>query len=178
MNRESVYAIAQRWIAAAILVVVPVASSAGQQAPGASPSLPAYRPPALALVQPAAGGSLPEDKPVIVFRFAPGEPNDPIDARSFGVSVNGVDRTELFQVSAAEAWGALGDPEESGVNAGPHHVAARICSARGACAEISATVSVVEASATSRASSEPSPHVTRRKVVDAVVSILRKLLEP
>jgi hypothetical protein len=59
----------------------------GAQQPPASPPatnapvLAAYRAPTIALVQPPAGGSVPQDKPVVVFRFAAGEPDDPIDSR-------------------------------------------------------------------------------------------------
>jgi hypothetical protein len=154
----------------------PLTTEAQQATPAAS--LPAYRPPALALVQPAAGGSLPSDKPVLVFRFAPGEANDPIDAHSFTVTVNGVDRTDRFQVTAAEGWGPLADAEAGGVRVGPRQVFARVCSTRGACAEVAAVVPVVESAPAQPAQSEASGGVPRRKILDAVVAAIRKLLEP
>jgi hypothetical protein len=83
----------------ALLAGAPSQGSAQQPVPAPAPSsspAPAYRPPALALVQPAAGGSVPQDRPVVVFRFAAGEPNDLIDVRSFAVAVDGHDRTQLF----------------------------------------------------------------------------------
>jgi hypothetical protein len=45
------------------------------------PAVPSYQPPVLALVQPATGGSVPQDRPVIVFRFAPGDSIDPVNAQ-------------------------------------------------------------------------------------------------
>jgi hypothetical protein len=169
---------ARTWIAVLPWLVLPAMPLEAQQAPSPASSLPAYRPPALALVQPAAGGSVPDDKPVVVFRFAPGEPNDPIDAQSFAVTVDGVDRTAGFQVTAGEAWGTLANSGEGDVSAGTRQIAARICSARGACAEVSATVAVIESARASPASAEGSANARRRKVMDAVVAVLRKLLEP
>jgi hypothetical protein len=71
---------------------------------------------------------------------------DPVDARTFAVTVDGVDRTALFQVTADEAWGALAKPgsADSLIALGSHAVLARVCSARGACAEAATTVLVVE----------------------------------
>lgn len=166
------------WIAILSCLALLAAPLKAQQAPGAASSLSPYRPPALALVQPAAGGSVPDDKPVIVFRFAPGEPNDPIDAQSFAVTVDGTDRTSRFQVTAGEAWGALAELPEGSASPGTHQVFARICSARGACSEVTATVAVIESARASSAPAEASGNARRRKVMDAVVSVLRKLLEP
>jgi hypothetical protein len=166
------------WIAVLQCLVLPVVPLKAQQAPSASSSLPAYRPPALALVQPAAGGSVPDDKAVIVFRFAPGEPNDPIDAQSFAVTVDGTDRTSRFQVTAGEAWGALAELPEGSASPGTHQVSARICSTRGACSEVTAAVAVIASARASSAPAEASGNARRRKVMDAVVSVLRKLLEP
>ena len=109
-------------------------------------SLPPYRAPALSLVQPPAGGRLPQDRPIVVFRFAPGESGDPIDAQSFSVTVGGENRSGLFQVAASEAWGPLAPAAAGQAEAmapGVHAIAARICSVRGACAEVSAMVTVV-----------------------------------
>lgn len=169
---------APTWIAVLLCLVLSATPLAAQQSPGAASSLPAYRPPALALVQPAAGGSLPSDKPILVFRFAPGEPNDPIDAQSFAVTVDGTDRTSRFQVTAGEAWGTLAELPEGSASPGTHQVSARICSTRGACSEVTAAVAVIASARASSAPAEASGNARRRKVVDAVVSVLRKLLEP
>src|SRR3712207_547682 len=59
---------------------------------GQVPPSGAYRTPSLALVQPASGGTVPQDKPVVVFRLMQGDASDPIDARSFVVTVDGQDR--------------------------------------------------------------------------------------
>lgn len=169
---------APTWIAVLPCLVLSATPLTAQQVPSAASSLPAYRPPALALVQPAAGGSVPDDKPVIVFRFAPGEPNDPIDARSFAVTVDGTDRTSRFQVTAGEAWGALSELPEGSASPGTHQVSARICSTRGACSEVTAAVAVIGSARASSAPVEGSGNGRRRKVMDAVVAVLRKLLEP
>lgn len=155
------------------------------QQPAPSPSqptvLPPYRAPTIALVQPQNGGAVPQDKPVVVFRFAAGEPADPIDARSFRVAVDGEDRTALFQVSAGEAWGPLamasaGRPDDA-VAAGAHTLAARVCSSRGACASTTATVTALPAAAV--ATPAPAPSAKRRaRVIDVLLSAVRKLLMP
>jgi hypothetical protein len=152
-------------------------STPGQPPQSAGPAqLPFYRPPALALVQPAAGGSVPEDKPFVVFRFAQGEPNDPIDIRSFIVTVNGEERSTLFQVTSSEAWGPLVPRESSGraaLSTGAHQVIARICSIRGACSETSATVAVTLA---------PNPIEDgadrKRSLLNVLLDVARKLLKP
>src|SRR5690242_206363 len=57
-----------------VLVCALVASGAGrtlaQQPVQAPPVLAIHRSPSLALVQPAGGGSVPQDRPAIMFRFA------------------------------------------------------------------------------------------------------------
>lgn len=113
----------------------------------APPALALYRAPVIALVQPAAGGSVPQDKPVVVFRFAQGEANDAIDARSLTVGTDGKDVTTAFQVATGEAWGplALAASGEAALPAiGAHQLTARICSERGACASTTATLTVSE----------------------------------
>src|SRR5688500_18148450 len=96
----------------------------GSGAPGQA-MVAAYRLPTIALVQPSGAPTLPSDKPVVVFRFAPGEPNDPIDLASFAVTVDGRDQTRSFQVTASEAWGTLaggaGVPNDSLLTFGSHH---------------------------------------------------------
>ena len=102
-----------------------------------------YRAPSVVLAYPARGAALPADKAVLVFRFAPGEADDPIDLASFRATVDGVDRTALFRVTDAQAWAAIGDsPANPGVTAGPHVVGARVCSARGACGALTVSVDV------------------------------------
>lgn len=149
--------------------------------PGASTgttSLPLYRPPALALVQPPAGGSVPQDRPIVVFRFAPGESGDPIDARSFSVTVNTENRSALFQVAASEAWGPLA-PAVPGhapaIAPGAHRVAARICSVRGACAEVIAMVTVV---ASPSSIPEKASVDRKRTLIDLLLLAARKLINP
>ena len=151
-------------------------SSTAQPNPSPPVSLAPYRPPALALVQPAAGGSVPHDRPIVVFRFAAGEPNDAIDARSFTVAVDREDRTALFQVSASEAWGPLTPSHTSSAQpiTRTRQIAARICSARGTCSEVAATVTV----APSATSGEKPADERRRTVIDVLLDAARKLLRP
>jgi hypothetical protein len=125
------------------------ASTSSAQLPTPAPAPPSpYHAPAMILAQPSDGGALPADKPVAVFRFTTGEATDPVDALSFTVTVDGVDRTALFElttsvingVASGEAWGPIDDPSTSA--SGPHDVRARICSMRGACTTVHASVSV------------------------------------
>ena len=125
------------------LALVPAGCALAGRAPGLSP----YRPPAVVLAYPARGVALSADKPVVVFRFAPREAGDPVDAASFRATVDGVDRTDWFRVTAVEALGTVADPAAEtaatgGAAAGPHTVMARVCSARGVCGGLSVVVVV------------------------------------
>jgi hypothetical protein len=151
-----------------------------------------YRPPSIALVQPSAASTVPSDRPVVVFRFAPGEPNDPLDLASFAVTVDGRDRTRSFQVTGAEAWGSLsGDAtvgSDSVLALGIHQVSARICSARGACGVLVTSLTVVPSEVVSQTSNPAAEGVAadssssvssrRRRVIDVLLAALRKLLSP
>jgi hypothetical protein len=118
---------------------------------------------------------------VVVFRFAQGEATDPIDTKSFAVAVDGEDRSALFQVSATEAWGPIMrlQAEAGGglIAAGAHELAARICSSRGACATVVATVVVVPPVARAPEASNPQPE-RRPSALDRLIAIARKLLLP
>ena len=126
---------------------------AQQPAAPQQPQLPAttsavlapYRAPVLALVQPVTG-TVTQDKPVVVFRFATGEADDPLDVGSFVVAVDGTDRTALFHTTAVQAWGPLASETQLArgeLAAGTHRVVARICSTRGACSAAEATLLVL-----------------------------------
>jgi hypothetical protein len=161
------------------LVLLAIASagiaihSADAQQPAAS-TPPPFRPPALALEQPASNTSVPQDKPVILFRFAPGDSTDPVDARSFTVSVDGTDRTGLFQVARDMAWGPLAPVEQlASLATGAHSVVARVCSIRGACVDVRATVSV--AAAINGALPSPS---RARALMDLLLAFAKRLLSP
>lgn len=146
-----------------------------QQAGAVSPQLPSYHPPVLALAQPGNGGSVPQDRPVIVFRFAPGDSSDPVDARSFTITVDGKDRSAGFQAAHDMVWGALAPPDEAlGLSPGAHSITARICSIRGSCGEVSATVTVVASAAEASG-----PAMSRKRtILDVLLAALRKLLAP
>ena len=106
-----------------------------------------YRAPALVLAYPASGADLPADRPVVLIRSALREADDPIDAASFRATVDGVDRTARFRATTAEAWGTLADSGAADTSrtlaaAGPHTIAARVCSARGVCGALTAVVDV------------------------------------
>ncbi|MGI8496135.1 MAG: hypothetical protein ACR2OG_00925 [Gemmatimonadaceae bacterium] len=149
--------------------------------PAAPPTaIVAYRIPQIAIVQPLPGGSVPQDKPMVVFRFVPGELTDPIDAASFQLSVDGVDRTSLFQIGSGEAWGPLA-PLMSGaagsaLSVGPHQLSARICSSRGACGTAQAPVLVLPSTTmTSQATTPPS---RAHRLIDLLLSAGKKFLLP
>lgn len=174
-------------LAMCALALAGSALDAQQVPPAPSPPAPAiaaqvapYRPPVIALVQPIDGGTVYQDKPVIVLRFAAGEATDPIDASSFSVTVDGHDRTSLFQTSATDAWGPLAAPAagDSTLAPGPHRVAARICSARGACALVQATVSIIPLSATGTAAPAATTRSLRQRLLEAALSATRRLLVP
>ena len=137
--------------------------------PVATPAIAAYRAPQIALVQPRPGGTVAQDRPALVFRFAQGEPDDPIDIASFAVSVDGEDRTKGFQVTAAQAWGPLGDTPPVGL----HEVTARVCSTRGACATAQGSVAVLPAP-----TSGATPTSKKRKALGALLDFGKRLLLP
>ena len=139
--------------------------------------LPAYRAPVIALSQPAPGAAVPRDRPVVVFRFAAGEPGDPVDARSFAVTVDGEDRTELFQLSLAEAWRPLASPDDA-IELGSHEVVARICSARGACTATTALVTVGASAVNEAGTASGKSTRKKRQLLDALLGALRTLLRP
>jgi hypothetical protein len=180
------------WMAAVLTAVTfaatleaqaPVPSQPQPPAPAPMPQQPVipqpaqpivgYRSPAIALVQPAAGELLAQDKAVLIFRFSQGEPADPLDASSFAVWVSGSARTASFQVGATEAWGPLSDSRE--VAPGAYQVTARICSTRGACGTTTATVMVASSDALP---TEPAaPNTSRRqRVIDLVLAALKRLI--
>ena len=166
------------------------ASPLSAQAPPAPPVAPtamvaSYRPPVIALVQPAmppeGSGAVPLDRPAVVFRFAAGEADDPLDVRSLVVAVDGADRTALFQTTAAQAWGALASDAQLArgeLQAGPHRVVARICSTRGVCASAEAQVLVVPGVVNATARDEAAPKSGVRRALGFVIDATRKLLQP
>ena len=190
-------------IVAALAVAAGCPSRARAQQPIPSPipvpppaagtaTLAPYRAPLIGLVQPApastggttAAGSVPRDRPVVVFRFAAGEPDDPLDVRSFVVAVDGADRTALFQTTATpaggQAWGALvpDHATKSGqLTLGAHRVVARVCSARGACGTVETQVFVAPEFAAAAPDAAAAKSTTQR-VLGAALLATRKLLLP
>jgi len=158
-----------------------VVEASGQypQQPGAQPR--PYRAPTLALAQPLDGGTVPLDKPVVVFRFVAGEPDDAIDVRSFIVAIDGVDRSTSFQLDpgSGTAWGPLGAP--AAVAAGLHRGTARICSLRGTCTTTAFTVSAAAPIAASSPAG-PAGSPTKRSLAAAIASgllqAIRSLVTP
>jgi hypothetical protein len=145
--------------------------------PGPQPVAP-YRSPAIALVQPQDGGAVYQDRPVIVLRFALGEPTDPIDVNSLAVSVDGVDRTKLFQTSGSDAWGPLAPSgaADPSFTIGAHHLTARICSQRGTCAMTQATVLVIPDAAAATATAPAAGRSIHQRILDAALSAARRIL--
>lgn len=168
---------------AAVVTLSAIASisrEAGAQQPATPPPAAAteYGKPTLALVQPAPGASVPIDRPILVFRFGPGVPTDLIDARSFSVSVDGQDRSALFQVATTEAWGSMASPpldSQTPLGVGSHQVAARICSVRGLCTEV---VALVNATAPAAIAAPAATSDRKRSVIDLILTAARKILVP
>ena len=160
----------------------PPAQPSPQPAASAASTIAAYRPPSLALVQPLDGGMVHQDRPVIVFRFAAGEASDPIDVGSFAITVDGIDRTALFQRASGEAWGPLAPViGADSLVPGAHRLSARICSARGACAAVQATVNVLPPlipSVPDPAAPASAGRSRKQRLLDAALSAARRLLVP
>lgn len=165
-----------RTATAILTVFLPLSSPAAQQPPATQ-----YRLPTITLVHPVNMGTVPRDRPTLVFRFAPGESDDPIDSRSFAVTVNGVDRSERFQVASHEAWGSIaGAPgTDAPLDIGPHTVTARICSVRGSCSTTAATV-ILDAGATVNTDASPDrkPISPRTQLIARVLEALGRILVP
>lgn len=160
----------------AALATYPASRAAWAQTPQHSQppaaTLPAYRPPVLALVQPSGSATVPQDVPVVVFRYAQGEPDDGVDLRSFRVLVDGDDRTSLFQMQDGKAWGPL--IGTGSLPLGSHTVTARLCSTRGACAAVTASVTAVAPDGATATKGESH----RDNLLGALLAALRELLEP
>jgi hypothetical protein len=152
----------------------PVGSIPGQQpAP-----IPEYRAPLIMVAAPIQGATLPDDKPVAVLRFMSNEPTDPIDALTFSVTVDGKDKTGLFQLTQGEAWGRLSEASET-LAAGSHDVAARICTSHGECGTTKATVTIVSSSSllqVAAASAAVKAKQKKTKILDAVLQAARALI--
>lgn len=158
-------------LALSAAISLPLPAQYFGQSPGV---LPAYQAPLIALSQPLNGGSVPQDKPVVVFRFSAAEQADPIDARSFAVAVDGEDHTSLFKMTATEAWGPLA-PATKLISVGQHQLVARICSTRGACNTASALVNVASGAPASSDADSKSPS-KKRQVFDALIGAIRTLI--
>ena len=148
--------------APALATILAFASCAtlAERVRGTSP----YRVPAFVLAYPDRDAPLPADRPVVLLRFAPREADDPIDVASFRATADGVDRTRGFRATSTEAWGTLADSAANAgvsspapVTAGPHTLAVRICTARGACGSFSAVIDVRPWGQGTAMSSRPAP---------------------
>lgn len=131
-----------------------------------------YGPPRLIVAYPTAGASVPSGRPTVMFRYASDEPSDPLDLRSLMILVDSVDRTAHFRATADAAWGPIIDGPAERIAA--HRVQARICTVRGACAEVSAIVTVIASGVTTDAMSKD----RRGKLIDIVLEAARRLLKP
>lgn len=145
----------------AMLLTVPSKIAMAQTSPASS--APRYQPPTIELVLPAPQGTVPADRPVIVFHFspgvAPGQASDPIDLASFRAWVDGIDRSAFFKMDSEDAWGSLaplasgssgtaiadslGSVSSTVIAIGVHLVTARLCSMRGVCGELHALVTAL-----------------------------------
>lgn len=189
-------------VAAAASTVTAVAAAQVPTAPADTAK--SYRSPSIILVQPAPERGIPADRPVVVFRFAQWEADDPVDATSLRVWVDGEDRSRSFQLANGEARGSLASRLTSGdsattagnpalVTPGVRLVVARLCSTRGVCGEARAPVTVLPAvdaaGALVRAATDsakaiavgPGAAVKKsigKKILDALLGGVRKLLAP
>lgn len=145
-----------------------VASLVAQQATSAI-----HGAPTVVLAYPAAGVSVPGDSPTVVFRYLAGDASDPLDLRTLRVLVDGLDRTPHFRVTAEAAWGAIVQSPEAGIRA--HDVRARVCTIRGACAEVSAVVTVITVQGDATDEMRKARWV---KLVDVTMEMLRRLMRP
>lgn len=163
---------------AAVLLIAAAKETSAQNPvrTAADSALLTYRPPRIALVQPAQGGVLQQDRPVVVLRFAAGEAGDPVDVRSFAISVDAKDKTNLFSVSATEAWGPIASAP-SDLSLGNHEIAARICSARGACSSTTSTISISRPIVAIADTASVKGVSKKRRVVDALLNALRTLIK-
>jgi hypothetical protein len=163
----------------------------------AAPAAPivAYRPPALALAQPLDGGTVPQDKPVVVFRFVAGERDDPVDVRTFAVTFEGLDRSTAFQLDpgTGTAWGSLDAGQTSlplivtapqPLSIGVHRGTARVCSQRGMCSTTAFSVVIAPpigsaAAATTNAAAPSSNGPSKKsRVLGGLLKALQSLISP
>jgi hypothetical protein len=73
-------------------------------------------------------------------------------------------------------WGALAPPDDAAaLGAGAHTIVARICSIRGSCGDVSASVTITAAAAPDP--NAPAPN-RKRTLLDLVLAALKKLLAP
>jgi hypothetical protein len=173
---------AARALAALAVCALPrgLHAQAVEQPSQASAPISTYRIPSLALVQPLNGSAVPQDKPVVVFRFAQGESDDQLDLRSLSVAVDGRDVTAGFQIAGNDAWGSLSlRSDRTPITVGVHDVSAQLCSARGACAIARAAVTVLPPLISGAAqSNQNAPEATslKRRILDAALNATRRLL--
>ena len=130
--------------------------------------------PSLVLSHPTPGVSVPGDNATVVFRYAIKDAGDPLDLRTFRITVDGVDWTSHFRVTADAAWGTIAQGAEPGLRA--YEVRARICTIRGLCAELSAVVTVLTAPRVATGNGGRKARWVR--VVDVTLEMLRRLMRP
>ena len=151
-----------------------------------APSLPGVpltpsRPPVITLAQPGEGVAIPQDRPALVFRFAATDASDPLDLGSLRIVVDGRDATTRFQVTPNEAWGKIDPlPSAGGLMAGVglHAVSARICSLRGACGAVAASVNVSAVATPAEGTPNAPKNSGPQGIIGALVKVARKIIGP
>ena len=161
-----------------------------QQPMPASPAAASSHAPVLTLVEPLSGGTLPRDRPVAVFRFAAGDAADSINAQTFAISVDGIDRSALFHATREIAVGLLvadSAADSAALAPGIHQLHARVCSLRGVCSDLDASVTVIPAEPPAQSDSAAKPDSTAeggspvsliRMLLELVLALARKLIAP
>lgn len=151
-----------------VLAVVLAVPTLGAQQQSADVALPV-----ISLVQAPSGGNVRGDEPVLVLRFAVGEPDDPVNVRRFAITVDGEDRTTRFRGAVIEVRGVvLAHADGVSSEGSTGDATGSRCSARGACRGVT---TITRAGAAPEAS--PAEPWSRWLVVlDLLLRILRCLL--
>ena len=164
-----------------VVLVHPPPARSQATSPTAAPIV-SSRLPFIALAQPPDGVAIPQDRPALVFRFGAADASDPLDLGSLRIVIDGRDVTARFQVIPNEAWGKIDPLAASGTPmavAGLHAVSARICTLRGLCGAVAASINVsAVAPDVQVAPNAPTTSSGPQGLIGALVKVARKIIGP